>query len=193
MRWTPIKDCYATLHRVTSGDTTGVGEAIRRLRAFNIDNYGPSGTVANQPLDGRVCILLLQTLVESKTSAGAARPYLERLDSLMHDGPPWYAGLAGLAPVAFANYTVARLREAQGNYPAALAASRRREVNYFPPYLWSLPAFLRQEGRLALMVGDTAGALRAYNQYLTLRTDPDPPFRPQRDSVIAERAALRTH
>ena len=87
---------------------------------------------------------------------------------------------------------MARLREARRDYRGALAAVRRREMNLFPPYLWSLPAFLRQEGRLAAIVGDTAGALRAYDQYLTLRTDPDPPFRAQRDSVVAERAALRS-
>jgi hypothetical protein len=96
----------------------------------------------------------------------------------------------GTSPTPFANLTIARLREAQGNIPAALAAIRRREVDYFPAYLWSLPAFLRQEGRLAALAGDTAGAVRAYDQYLTLRTNPDPPSRPQRDSVVAEHAAL---
>jgi hypothetical protein len=63
-------------------------------------------------------------------------------------------------------------------------------VDYFPAYMWSLPAFLRQEGRLATLAGDTAGALRAYDDYLTLRTAPDPPLRAQRDSVVAERASL---
>jgi len=190
VRWTPIRDCYATLFRVTGGDTTGTAEAIRRLRAFSLPDYSPLGAVASQPMDARVCTLLLQALVESRASAGGPRPSLDRLDSLMHDGPPWYAGRVGMAPVVFANYTVARLREAQGNYPAALAAIRRREMNYFPPYLWSLPAFLRQEGRLAGLAGDTAGAIHAYDQYLAMRTDPDPPFQPQRDSVLAERAAL---
>jgi hypothetical protein len=54
-----------------------------------------------------------------------------------------------------------------------------------------LPAFLREEGRLAALAGDTAGAIRAYDEYLVMRTHPDPPFQPQRDSVIAERAALK--
>jgi hypothetical protein len=63
-------------------------------------------------------------------------------------------------------------------------------VDYFPPYLWSLPAFLRQEGRLAALAGDTTGALQAYDKYLTLRAAPEPPFQPQRDSVLAERALL---
>jgi hypothetical protein len=56
--------------------------------------------------------------------------------------------------------------------------------------MWSLPSFLRQEGRLAALAGDSAGALRAYDGYLTLRTAPDPALRPQRDSVVAERATL---
>ena len=189
-RWPPIQDCYATLYRVTAGDTTGVGEAIKRMRTFSIADYAPVGAVALQPLDARVCTLLLETLVESRAPASTARPSLERLDSLMRDGPPWFAGANGLAPVVLANFTVARLREAQGNYPAALAAIRRREVSYFPPYLWSLPTFLRQEGRLATFTGDTAGAVRAYDQYLALRTNPDPPLRAQRDSVVAERAGL---
>jgi hypothetical protein len=50
--------------------------------------------------------------------------------------------------------------------------------------------FLRQEGRLAALAGDTTGAIRAYEHYLTLRTNPDPPFLPQRDSVVAELAEL---
>ena len=41
------------------------------------------------------------------------------------------------------------------------------------------------------MVGDTVGALRAYEHYLTLRTDPDPEVQPQVDSVRVELAALR--
>jgi tRNA A-37 threonylcarbamoyl transferase component Bud32/tetratricopeptide (TPR) repeat protein len=190
VRWAPIQDCYATLYRLTAGDTAGTGESIRRLRAFPLADDGLIGTVSKQPLESRVCILLLEALVEDRLPPGPARPSLDRLDSLMHDGPPWYGGPAGLAPVVLANYTVARLREARGELPAALAAIRRREVNYFPPYLWSLPAFLRQEGRLAALTGDTVGAIRAYDAYLALRTDPDPPLTPQRDSVVAERAVL---
>jgi hypothetical protein len=110
----------------------------------------------------------------------------------MRDGPRWFAGAVTSSPNAFANFTVARLREAHGDLPAALAAIRRREIDYFPPYLWSLPAFLRQEGRLAARAGDVDGAIDAYDRYLTLRTDPMPSLTPQRDSVLTERAALGT-
>jgi len=180
-------DCYATLFRVEGGDTAAASRAIRALTAepSTIDRNSPPERV-----DSRICPLLLETLLESRRASGSARPFLGQLDSLMHDGPQGFAGTSAV-PAAYANFLVARLRAAQGNYAAALAAIRRRDVDYYPPYLWSLTAFLRQEGRLARLAGDTAGAVRAYDQYLTLRTDPDPPFKPQRDSVVAERAAIR--
>ena len=188
-RWPPVRDCYGTLLRVTGGDTAGAGAALARLRAFAATDHPPLPRAQWQRVDLRVCPLLLGALLE-RPAAGAARPSLERLDSLMRQGPRGWAEAASLEPTAFANFAIARLREAQGDIPAALAAIRRREVDYFPAYLWSLPAFLRQEGHLAALAGDTAGARRAYDEYLTMRTDPDPPFRPQRDSVLAERAAL---
>ena len=182
-RWPPVQDCFGTLYRVAGGDTSGAVAAVRRLRAFAVSDPPPIPRDEWEQVDLRVCPLLLQAMLGD-------RPALERLDSLLHRDPRGFTGSANVAPAAFANFTVARLREAQGNLPAALAAIRRREVDYFPAYLWSLPAFLRQEGRLAALTGDTTGAILAYDQYLTLRTNPDAPFKPERDSVIAERAAL---
>ena len=191
IRWPPIQDCFGTLYQVVGGDTARAAAAIGRLRAFASTDRPPVGAEEWQHVDHRVCPLLLQVLLEGPRGAHVAWPALDQLDSLMRGGPRSFLGIATFAPVTFANFTVARMREAQGDIPAALAAIRRREVDYFPAYLWSLPAFLRQEGRLAAMAGDTSGALRAYEQYLTLRTDPDPPFRAQRNSVLAERSALR--
>ena len=193
VRWPPIQDCLATSLRLTSGDTTGAAGAIRRLHAFAASNHPPINSDAWQQADFRVCDLLLQTLVEGTPTPGEQRRSLDRLDSLMQQAPRGFTGdNANFAPTAFANFTIARFREAQGDLPRALAAIRRREVDYFPAYMWSLPAFLRQEGRLAALAGDSAAALRAYDEYLALRTAPDLPLRPQRDSVLAERAALAT-
>jgi tRNA A-37 threonylcarbamoyl transferase component Bud32/tetratricopeptide (TPR) repeat protein len=189
-RWPPVQLCYGEVYRVTGGDTTGTADAVRQLRAFAATEHPPVPRDDWIHLDFRICPLLLDVLRERPPEGGRPWPHLEALDSLMRGGPSWFGGQVGTSPTPLANLTIARLREAQGNIPAALAAIRRREVDYFPAYLWSLPAFLRQEGRLAALAGDTAGAVRAYDQYLTLRTNPDPPSRPQRDSVIAERAAL---
>ncbi len=191
IRWPPTQDCFGTLYNVAGGDKSGAAAAISRLRAFAATNHPPLPDHEWQQVDLRVCPLLLKVLLEGPREPRVPWPALDQLDSLMHGGPRGFLGLANFAPVVFANFTIARMREAQGDIPAALAAIRRREVDYFPSYLWSLPAFLRQEGRLAALAGDTSGAVRAYDQYLTLRADPDPPFKPQRDSVMAERAALR--
>ncbi len=187
--WLPLQDCFAELLRVTAGDTSGTRQAIRRLRAFAALDPPPIPQEEWDPLDFRVCPLLLETLLEGGRDRSATSR-LNALDSLMRGGPRWLTLGPPAAPVVEANWTIARLREAQGNIPAALAAIRRRESNWYPAYLWTLPAFLRQEGRLAALAGDTAGAQWAYQRYLTLRTDPDPAFVPQRDSVIAALSAL---
>ncbi len=61
-------------------------------------------------------------------------------------------------------------------------------------YNWSnsqyLATFLREEGRLAALTGDRAGAIRAYQHYLALRSDPEPSLKPEVDRVRAELARL---
>jgi tRNA A-37 threonylcarbamoyl transferase component Bud32/tetratricopeptide (TPR) repeat protein len=191
VRWPTVQYCHGQLLRMAGGDTSGTAAAIRALRAFAASDPPPIAREEWQRLETRVCPLLLQVLAErAPLGAGARWAHLDELDSLMQGGPRALSGNAGTSPTAFANYTIARLREAQGDLPAALAAIRRREADLFPAYLWSLPAFLRQEGRLAALVGDTVGAKRAYDAYLGVRTNPGPALRSQRDSVLAERAAL---
>ena len=84
---------------------------------------------------------------------------------------------------------LARLLEASGDRAAALAAIRRRP--YFIGWQPFLAASLREEGRLAALAGDRAGAVRAYEHYLALRYDPEPALRPAADSVRAELTRLR--
>lgn len=49
---------------------------------------------------------------------------------------------------------------------------------------------LREEGRLAALTGDRAGAIRAYNPYLDLRPNPEPAVQPRVDEVKTELARL---
>jgi hypothetical protein len=189
VEWPPVDECFGELLRLTGGDSSNTRGAIRRLREFAALDPPPVPGDMWMQIDFRVCPLLLETLLEGGRDHGTASR-LDALDALMHDGPRWLTMGPGSVPVVEANWTIARLREAQGDLPRALAAIRRRENSYYPAYLWTLPAFLRQEGRLAALVGDSRGALKAYDHYLTLRTAPDAPFRAQRDSVLAERAAL---
>ena len=48
----------------------------------------------------------------------------------------------------------------------------------------------REEGRLAALVGDREGAIKAYSHYLALRYNPEPSVKPEVDRVRAELARL---
>jgi hypothetical protein len=78
--------------------------------------------------------------------------------------------------------------ERAGDDSAALRAVRRGK--------WRLPTmylatYLLMEGRLADRIGDREGAIRAYEHYLALRSDPEPRLVPQRDTIQAEVTRLR--
>jgi hypothetical protein len=57
------------------------------------------------------------------------------------------------------------------------------------PYF--MTTFLREEGRLSALTGDTAAAMRAYRHYLGLRYDPEPRLRPEVERVRRELAMLQ--
>jgi hypothetical protein len=112
-------------------------------------------------------------------------PGLEQLDSLSRNGR-FHSG------DHFWNLLLARLWAEQGGVRRALDAVRRRGQWGSLPKL-QLPAFLREEGRLAALSADTTGAIRAYERYLELRSEPDRgPMQAQVDSVWTELEALRS-
>jgi hypothetical protein len=90
---------------------------------------------------------------------------------------------------ADSNLLLAKLWEQHGDIPRALRAARRRcgQMMRRPSYLSS---FLREEGRLAALSGDTSGAIHAYRRYLMLRNDPEPSVQPEVDHVRRELATL---
>ncbi len=192
--------CVGTLWRLRHGELGGAARAITRLRSHAPGDSPASLTTAN------VCAVLLEAKLAAAAGAPGAAEALDRLDSLMRSGPggqrngppvaftlsPAYVrSMVGISPVGFedfANLEVARLRERQGNLRAALAAVRRRPYAYhLTDYL---AAHLREEGRLAAMAGDSAGAVSAYRHFLALRSDPEPALRPAADSIRAELAKL---
>jgi hypothetical protein len=92
--------------------------------------------------------------------------------------------------VDFGNLVLARLYERHGDVPAASRVIARR------PYDWDtgplyLSTYLREEGRLAALAGDTARAARAFEGYLELRAGADAAVGPTSDRVRAALGRLR--
>jgi len=114
-------------------------------------------------------------LVAARTGQPDARTRLRRADSL--------AGQVAAPDQVGSNLLVlAHCHEALGDRAGALAMLSRRALDpvYGPMYL---AGSLYDEGRLALLAGDGARALRAWRQFLILRDDPDPLLRSQTDAV----------
>jgi hypothetical protein len=193
--------CVSTLWRLSQGDRAGAVEAVTRLRQ-DVPEEAPAARTGNA-----VCAALLEAKIAAGGSpSSAAVAALDRLDALIRSGPggqrngpsvaftlsPAYVrSTVGISPVGFedfVNLEVARLREREGDLAGALRAVRRRSYSYhLTDYL---AAHLREEGRLAALTGDTAGAIRAWRHYLVLRSDAEPALRAGVDSVRAELAKL---
>ena len=113
---------------------------------------------------------------------GDALTRMERLDSLALTSQT-----AGDA-ITYAPILIARLYERLGEPHRALQAIRKRS------YMSSWPRYLatvwREEGRLAQLVGDHAGAREAYESYLAFRTSPENDVVPQVEQVQQVLATL---
>ncbi|MEE8361553.1 MAG: serine/threonine-protein kinase, partial [Gemmatimonadales bacterium] len=145
---------------------------------------GPDLQLARAGVD--VCQAMFHAVVAANRGSGDQAALVARLDSLVDahltDGLEW---------AIQAMLTSAGLKADMGDSQAALATVRRRYHWWSQPESHVLlPASLRLEGRLAAEVGDTAGAVRAYQHYLALRYDPDPQLQPEADNVRAELARL---
>jgi DNA-binding SARP family transcriptional activator len=172
--------CVLSIWRISGGDTTGVETAIEALRraGTTIRHLPP---VSAQPA---ACAELLDGSLVALMRRSDALTRIERLDSLALTSQT-----SGDA-IAYAPIVIARLYERLGQPQQALQAIRKR------PYMSSWPRYLatawREEGRLAQLVGDYAGARKAYERYLALRTAPEDDVAPQVEHVRELLAALPT-
>jgi serine/threonine-protein kinase len=164
--------CYLQLYRAARGDTVGVRATARGLESWfrEHDMVG-------------VCPALVEALVESHDPRAAATPALDRLETLLRRGTDWEFPSNAAVPV------LARLLRQRGEYDRALAVARMHALGW-AFHAQRYVALLKEEGDLATIVGDTAGAIEAYSRYLAFRTDPDDLGKPQVDSVRAALDAL---
>lgn len=153
-----------SLWYVDRGDTARALAAMAWLRRH----------VEGQPRN-RVLAVLPQMLVASRARLRKGAVLRAFVDSVALEGccaiPEYFI------PVLARSYE-------QGGDPAAALRVIRRGIWYSPGR--QLAPLLREEGRLAASLGDRAGAIRAYEHYLALRTDPEPIFRQERDRIRGE-------
>jgi tetratricopeptide (TPR) repeat protein len=119
--------------------------------------------------------------VAVKRGDPAAQRLLDVADSLWVGRP---------ANNTWASILLAQLYQSQGRIDRALRAVRRRYSPLGEPEAAGLAESFRLEGQLAALAGDKPSAIRAYRNYLRMRTDPEPSRIPQRDSVRAALAAV---
>ncbi|MHB1168428.1 MAG: protein kinase domain-containing protein [Longimicrobiales bacterium] len=139
----------------------------------------------DDPIVLRICEAAAAALQET-VAAGQAGAAVATLDSLIDAGP--FDMPVGDFGIDYANIALARAYEAAGAPDRALDAIRRRI--YFLGWQTGLATSLREEARLAIAAHDTAGALRAIDHYLALRSAPDSSLRAETEAMRRDRARL---
>jgi hypothetical protein len=173
--------CTLATWRQAHGDHPYAARAIRRLRRGIVRGLAAADSIAVTQY-ATLCAALLEASRAAALHLPESRGALELADSA--------ARTYDVGQSLGANLVVARVAEAEGNLPFALRAVRRRATGYDLLPLWYLSTFLREEGRLAALTGDTAGAIRAYRHYLAMRPDPEAAVKPEVDRVRAELGRL---
>jgi eukaryotic-like serine/threonine-protein kinase len=169
--------CALEHWRLAQGESGSASRAIATLSAATSPPDDPRGAS-----DMHLCAAMLDVLmvIVRHRPAGEA---VQRLDSIVTSGEGVLPPLLDLG-----NLILIRGREAQGDLQGALSTARRRPLGLVAPSF--LTTALREEGRLAALAGDTAGAVKSYRHYLALRSDPELPLRAERDGIKAELARL---
>jgi DNA-binding SARP family transcriptional activator/TolB-like protein len=173
--------CVAEQWRIGHEDLRSASQAVSLLIA-GAESMGSR----SETMRARACAALLEAMVATAERRPDVLRLVGRLDSLHMAALPDFRNED--VWVCAGNLAAARLRAEHGDIEGALAAIRRRGEPGDQKIL--LSTFLREEGRLAALAGDTTGASRAYRHYLLLRAQPEPGLVAQRDSVRTALARL---
>ena len=165
--------CVLGQWHLARGKTAAASPLIERLHAFGNTDDSVKGGMS------RLCVAALDTWRDVELGAPDAPARLARLDSLstanFFEGRFTYE----------TNLILARLLEVRGDRAGALRVLGRYPV-YAGAYSSYRSTYLRERGRVAALLGDTAAAIEAYRYYLAMRTDPEPRLRPEVERVRAE-------
>jgi DNA-binding SARP family transcriptional activator len=156
--------CVIEEWRLSRGETATVDAAIAALARGNTR--------------AQLCAQVLTAFAATVRGDPRAAPLLDSLDVLSRNGPPEWQSLSN-----HVNLIIARLFERQERFPQARAAIARRGIYYirFNDYI---ATYTHEEGRLALAVGDTAGAVKAWRVYVGLHEKAEPGLQPRRAQVL---------
>ncbi len=161
--------CRLGLWRAALGDAPAGQAAAHRLREGRLPGLA-AGDSAQFEHYRELCAALLDAEAASAQNRGDAGASVVIADSLART---YIFEVCCGEAVSDANLILARLWEQFGDRPNALRAVRRRAGGFLLGPLY-ISTFLREEGRLAALTGDTTGAIRAYRHYLALRPNPEP-------------------
>jgi hypothetical protein len=182
--WTGLRDRFAgrawsALWDLHDGDQSEAAETARLARQAE--------TIAESPRAKHFMELyaaLLEAAVAVQNGAVDAAHAVARLDSVFDIGVPNQRHAAAWLLVQ------ADLFARTGQPEKALAVIRRQWSRFGEERTQFLPARLLVRARLARQLGLRDEAIRAYDHYLTLRSDPEPALAELVASVRAERAEL---
>lgn len=126
---------------------------------------------------------MCETVLDAWQALSEGRPdaaeLVAKADSIQLAGHNMFPPMQYAAPIE-----IAWLKERLGDLPGALRAMRRQVRGSF--VILFTATRVREEGRLAALNGDIEGAIRAYEHYLALRSDPEPELEPEVADVRAE-------
>jgi hypothetical protein len=177
--------CRLGLWRAASGDVPAGRTAAHRLRAGRVSGLAAADSVRHEHYR-ELCATLLDASSAVASGGMDAHTRLAIADSLART---YIFEVCCGESVSDANLILARLWEQLGDRPNALRAVRRRAGGFLLGPLY-LSTFLREEGRLAALTGDTTGAIRAYRHYVALRPNPEPIARAEVEQVQQALIAL---
>jgi eukaryotic-like serine/threonine-protein kinase len=166
--------------RLSRGDTSQTRQSIERLRAIERASGGAT-------TESQTEIAMIEAMHAHLLRRPDTRQKVERLDSLLAhtDFKSAHSGR-----IAMTGIVAALIFESLGENERAFNAVRRRAVWWNQDHAY-LATQLREEGRLAALAGHRERAIRAYQHYLTLRSDPDPALRPQVELIRQELQRLQ--